>query len=137
MRYLVTGASGFLGGHLVDRLLEAGHTVRAHVLEPDAAAELEARGVEVRRGDLVQDGELAPWLEGVDVVVHCAGIAAQRAALLLETARLMDEAQLFIPVTAPVRWALVSGRAPGFAENPFARHTLVGLADTRISGDTP
>ena len=66
-----------------------------------------------------------------------APIAAQRTALLLETARLMDEAQLFIPIAAPVRWALVSGRAPGFAENPFARHTLVGLADTRISGDTP
>ena len=80
MRYLVTGASGFLGGHLVDRLLEAGHPVRAHVLEPDAASRLEARGVEVRRSDLVQDGDLAPWLEGVDVVVHCAGIAAQRAA---------------------------------------------------------
>ena len=66
-----------------------------------------------------------------------APIALQRNALLTEVARLMDDAQLFIPVAAPVRWALVSGRAPGFAENPFARHTLVGLADTRISGDTP
>ena len=66
-----------------------------------------------------------------------APIAAQRAALLLEAARLLDDAQLFIPIAAPVRWSLVSGRAPGFAENPFARHTLVGLADTRISGDTP
>ena len=66
-----------------------------------------------------------------------APIAAQRAALFLEAARMMDDAQLFIPIAAPVRWSLVSGRAPGFAENPFARHTLVGLADTRISGDTP
>ena len=49
----------------------------------------------------------------------------------------MDQAQLFIAVAAPVRWSLVSGRAPGFQENPFARHTLVGLSDTRISGDTP
>jgi peptide/nickel transport system substrate-binding protein len=61
----------------------------------------------------------------------------QRAKLFLDAARLMDEAQLFMPVAAPIRWSLVSGRAPGFAENPFARHTLVGLADTRISGDTP
>ena len=68
---------------------------------------------------------------------RAAPIAAQRAALFLEAARLMDDAQLFIPIAAPVRWSLVSGRAPGFAENPFARHTLVGLADTRISGDTP
>ena len=68
---------------------------------------------------------------------RAAPIAAQRAALFLEAARLMDDAQLFMPIAAPVRWSLVSGRAPGFAENPFARHTLVGLANTRISGDTP
>jgi peptide/nickel transport system substrate-binding protein len=68
---------------------------------------------------------------------RAAPIAAQRAALFLEAARMMDDAQLFFPIAAPIRWALVSGRAPGFAENPFARHTLVGLADTRISGDTP
>lgn len=58
--------------------------------------------------------------------------ALQRAALLQEAARLMDEAQLFMPVAAPVRWSLVSGRAPGFVENPFARHTLVGLGDPRL-----
>jgi peptide/nickel transport system substrate-binding protein len=68
---------------------------------------------------------------------RAAPIAAQRAALFVEAARIMDDAQLFMPVAAPIRWSLVSGRAPGFAENPFARHTLVGLADTRISGDTP
>lgn len=66
-----------------------------------------------------------------------APVAAQRAALFIEAARLMDEAQLFIPVAAPIRWSMVSGRAPGFAENPFARHTLVGLSNTKISGDTP
>jgi peptide/nickel transport system substrate-binding protein len=77
--------------------------------------------------------EAEPLLAGA----RSAPIAAQRSALLLEAARLMDDAQLFFPVAAPVRWSLVSGRAPGFAENPFARHTLVGLADTRISGDTP
>jgi len=68
---------------------------------------------------------------------RAAPIAAQRAALFVEAARLMDDAQLFIPIAAPIRWSLVSGRVPGFAENPFARHTLVGLTDTRISGATP
>ena len=68
---------------------------------------------------------------------RAAPVAAQRAALFLEAARMMDEAELFIAIAAPIRWSLVSGRAPGFAENPFARHTLVGLSDTKISGDTP
>ena len=68
---------------------------------------------------------------------RAAPIAPQRAALFIEAARMMDDANLFMPVAAPIRWSLVSGRAPGFAENPFARHTLVGLSDTKISGDTP
>lgn len=77
--------------------------------------------------------EAAPLLDSA----RAAPEPLDRANLFLEAARLMDEAQLFIPVAAPVRWSLVSGRAPGFQENPFARHTLVGLSDTRISGDTP
>ena len=58
----------------------------------------------------------------------------QRAQLLREAAALLDEAQAFIPIAAPIRWSLVSGQVPGFAENPFARHTLVGLRDPRIGG---
>ncbi|MBA2467712.1 MAG: hypothetical protein H0V46_08950 [Sphingomonas sp.] len=41
----------------------------------------------------------------------------------------MDEAQLFIPIAAPIRWALVSGRISGFAENRFGRHTLTSLEE--------
>jgi ABC-type transport system substrate-binding protein len=59
--------------------------------------------------------------------------SVQRASLFLEAAQLMDQAQLFIPIAAPIRWSLVSGRAPGFAENAFARHTLVGLANEKYS----
>ena len=66
---------------------------------------------------------------------RAATIAAQRAALFIEASRLMDEAQLFIPIAAPIRWSLVSGRVPGFAENAFARHTLVGLVDSGSSAD--
>jgi oligopeptide transport system substrate-binding protein len=60
-------------------------------------------------------------------------VGQQRAALFLEAAEQMDRAQLFIPIAAPIRWSLVSGRVPGFAENPFARHSLVGLANERFS----
>ena len=60
---------------------------------------------------------------------RAAPVAAQRGALLAEAARLMDEAQLFIPVAAPVRWSLVSDRIEGFAGNRFARHTLTSLEE--------
>jgi oligopeptide transport system substrate-binding protein len=54
-------------------------------------------------------------------------IAAQRYALLAEAAARIDDAQLFIPITAPVRWSLVSDRIQGFAGNRYARHTLTDL----------
>ncbi|HXG99041.1 MAG TPA: ABC transporter substrate-binding protein [Sphingomicrobium sp.] len=56
-----------------------------------------------------------------------APVAAQRAALLGQAAALMDDAQLFLPLTAPIRWSLVGDRAPGFQENRFARHPLAGV----------
>jgi oligopeptide transport system substrate-binding protein len=61
----------------------------------------------------------------------------QRAALFLQASRLMDEAQLFIPVAAPIRWSLVSGRVPGFSENAVARHTLVGLTNSEYAQYAP
>jgi len=76
-------------------------------------------------------------LEDADPLMDQARLtpdSAQRAQLFLEAARMMDDAQLFIPVAAPIRWSLVSGRAPGFEENPFARHTLMGLANMGSGG---
>ena len=54
-------------------------------------------------------------------------IPAQRYALLSQAASRIDDAQLFIPIAAPVRWSLVSGRILGFAGNRYARHTLTDL----------
>lgn len=56
-------------------------------------------------------------------------IADQRYALLIEAAGRIDDAQLFIPITAPVRWSLVSGRVLNFAGNRYARHTLTDLEE--------
>ena len=55
-------------------------------------------------------------------------IAAQRYALLVQAAAKIDDAQLFIPIAAPIRWSLVSERIQGFAGNRYARHTLTDLA---------
>jgi peptide/nickel transport system substrate-binding protein len=54
-------------------------------------------------------------------------VPAQRYALLVQAADRIDEAELFIPITAPVRWSLVSARVQNFAGNRYARHTLTGL----------
>jgi oligopeptide transport system substrate-binding protein len=54
-------------------------------------------------------------------------VPAQRYALLVQAAGKIDDGQLFLPLTAPVRWSLVSGRIQGFAGNRFAVHTLTDL----------
>lgn len=58
-----------------------------------------------------------------------ATITAQRNALLLQAAALIDAETLFIPLAAPIRWSLTSNGIDGFAENAFARHTLTGLRE--------
>ena len=54
---------------------------------------------------------------------------ADRAALLSEAGRRIDEDVLFLPIAAPVRWSLVADHLPGFAENIFGRHPLSGLRE--------
>lgn len=54
-------------------------------------------------------------------------VPAQRYALLTQAAARIDDAQLFIPITAPVRWSLASARVQGFAGNRYAAHTLTDL----------
>ena len=64
-----------------------------------------------------------------------APVPAQRYALLAQAAARIDDDQLFIPITAPVRWSLVSRRIQGFAGNRYARHTLTDLEQKPGSGD--
>jgi nucleoside-diphosphate-sugar epimerase len=76
MRNLVTGASGFLGSHLADGLHAAGEDVVALVRPSSDRSHLDRLGVEVREGDLVDPGSLAPCLDGVDRVFHCAALVS-------------------------------------------------------------
>ena len=74
MRALVTGATGFTGGHLVRRLVAAGDTVRAIVRQPDQARDLNNAGIEVVRGDLTDATSLRAACEGVDVVYNIGAL---------------------------------------------------------------
>ena len=56
-----------------------------------------------------------------------ATVTVQRNGLLAQAAQRIDDQQLFIALTAPIRWSLVSDRVQGFATNRFGRHTLTSL----------
>jgi peptide/nickel transport system substrate-binding protein len=62
-------------------------------------------------------------------------VPQQRYALLAQAAARIDQMQLFIPLAAPIRWSLVSGRIQGFAGNRYARHTLTDLEQQPGTGD--
>lgn len=80
-RALVTGAAGFVGSHLVERLVSEGWSVTGldaitsyydNAQKRDNRAAVEGHGVTVFETDLRTD-DLRPILEGVDVVFHQAG----------------------------------------------------------------
>ncbi|XP_071951073.1 sterol-4-alpha-carboxylate 3-dehydrogenase, decarboxylating-like isoform X2 [Antedon mediterranea] len=64
----VIGGSGFLGQHLVERLVADGYIVKVF----DVKQTFDNEAVQFYVGDLCQSEELLPALEGVDLVFHCA-----------------------------------------------------------------
>jgi nucleoside-diphosphate-sugar epimerase len=72
MTVLVTGASGFLGGHLVDLLAARGDRVRILVRPGEDTTRLARTDVEICSGDLVDRSSLEAAVDGIDRVLHCA-----------------------------------------------------------------
>lgn len=89
MADLVTGATGFTGGHLARALAAGGHRVRALVRDRRAAADLERCGVELVQGDLRDRDALTRALSGVERVYHIAAIYRQ-AGLPVDTYRAVN-----------------------------------------------
>ena len=71
MKVLVSGAGGFLGRQVVERLLKGGHSVRS-IIRPAAGDSPWQDDVEIFRADLRGHGELVAAFDNVDVVVHLA-----------------------------------------------------------------
>ncbi len=72
MRVAVIGATGALGRHLVPRLVEHGHAVRATVRDEGAAEFLTRLGVAAVRADILEPATLAAVVAGCDAAIHIA-----------------------------------------------------------------
>lgn len=69
---LITGATGLLGSHVLERLHGEGWTVRALVRDPGRASWLADAGAELRPGDVLDPASLNRAATGCDLVVHAA-----------------------------------------------------------------
>jgi NADH dehydrogenase len=76
---LVTGATGFVGGHVVAALRSARKQVRCLVRDLRTAAKPELAGCELVVGDMTEPASLASATEGVECVVHLVAIRQGRA----------------------------------------------------------
>lgn len=79
--YIVTGATGFLGGAVVRELISRGRSVTALALPGDPLLPLLPEGAFVRFGDVTDRASLIPAFEGAEGcrVIHCAGMVSVAA----------------------------------------------------------
>lgn len=135
MKVFVTGAGGFIGGHMVRHLQARGHEVWALVRDP-ARARL-PEGVHAVAGDLQQVGRWAPYLSEMTALVHLAaryrvGVvgAAERAEMAASnvagTAAVLEAGwragvsrMLYVSTTAAL------GETHGAVRDESARHNGV------------
>lgn len=73
MKYLVTGATGFVGGRVARQLVQDGHRVIAIARDPAKAKDLADLGIAVRKGDVTDKESMRAPMTGMDGVFHIAG----------------------------------------------------------------
>lgn len=143
-RCLITGATGFLGGHLAEACAARGDAVTALVRDGSDATALERVGVKVVRGDL---GRLPPdLLDGIDVVYHAAakvgdwGPAEEYRAVNVEGLRALLEACAQRPVRRFVHFSSLGVYAArhhyGTDENePLPARHIDGYTQSKVEAE--
>lgn len=131
MKALVTGASGFIGSHLVDLLLQKNYSVRCLLRRTSSMAWLKGLPIEIVYGDVFDDAGLADAVRDVDVIYHSAGLTKAKTkeeyfrANAEGTRKLLDAARRFAPGLK--RFVLVSSQTaagPSTSKTPITENAL-------------
>jgi nucleoside-diphosphate-sugar epimerase len=122
-RCLITGASGFIGGRLAERMSRDGYAVRCLARASSDTTALERLGVEIAVGDLTDASSLAQAVGGCSHVVHCGALVSDWATkneikkINVEGTRLLLEAsaaadvQRFVHLSTTDVYGYPGGRA--------------------------
>ncbi|MEO6339000.1 MAG: NAD(P)-dependent oxidoreductase [Caulobacteraceae bacterium] len=139
-RAAVTGATGFLGRHLVRALADAGWTPRVLARRDPVQPMWDGLDVEVVRGDLDAPAALRQLCEGADAVIHVAGLitahsAAEFHAVNAEGSRhLAQAADAAAPQAPVILVSSIAAREPGLSA--YAASKRAGEAAAReVVGD--
>ncbi len=79
MKVLITGATGFLGSHIAEIMAAEGHDVRILLRKSSSRRFLQGFPYEEALGDVTKPASLPAAVEGVDCVIHAAGLTTARS----------------------------------------------------------
>lgn len=135
----VTGGTGFIGSHLIDRLLLQGYHVRALVRNPKKLGFLDKLPIEIVEGDLFSNSALEKAIDGADFVYHVAGLVAARSKeeffkgnrdatrnIVEITARVNPNVKKFVHISSQTAVGPGKGMAPVTESTPTNPLTTYG-----------
>jgi len=131
----VTGASGYVGMHVVEALLAAGHTVRATVRDPQdekktapllRCAEGKPGSLSLHRGELLEPGSFREALTGAEVLVHVAAVAQLTAK--------DPQREIIDPAVEGVRNVLGAAREAGSVRRLVLTSSVAAIGDYGKAG---
>lgn len=145
MKALVTGATGFVGSHLVERLLADGHQVVALVRATSNTRWLEGLSVERRVASLDDAESLRRAVEGLEWVFHVAGLTRARSERVYMatnaegTRRLVEAAAQAGSVRRFVHVSSLAAVGPSADGRPLIEddepHPLPGYGASKLAGE--
>ncbi len=124
MRVLLTGVSGFVGHHAAEALHRHGHQVRGLIRRTSDRSGFSHLPVEVAEGDVLDRASIDRALEGIDAVVHVAGIT-----------RAVTAEQFFQVNAGGTRHVVEAVRARGKSKGERPR--LVHVSSQAVMGPAP
>lgn len=119
---LVTGATGFVGRHVVARLAERGEPIRCLVRSTSPISVLTPYDVELCQGDVAQRETLAPAMAGVNTVVHLVAVIREKGSATFEQVNHMGTANLVAAAAAAGVERMVHLSANGARSLPDYRY---------------
>jgi len=122
MKTLVTGATGFIGNHLVKSLLEKGRDIRCLVRKTSNKSSLENLGVELAYGDLLDKDSLKKAVKNINIIYHLGGeVYSSRVVDYYKTniqgTKNILEASLSSPIEKFIYFSSIAAAGPNYDKN--------------------